>query len=125
MYFLDSYALIEYLKGNQKYKQYILDASISTSRFNLMELYYASLRDSNEETAEKDYETFAPAEVEIFERTLKNAMKKRLELQRRKLNVSYVDAIGYQYAVENKLKFVTGDRAFRDLDHENVIYLGD
>ncbi|MEK6979165.1 MAG: PIN domain-containing protein [Candidatus Micrarchaeota archaeon] len=121
MYYLDTYALIEYLKGNPKYKRYI-EYAISTSRFNLMELYYASLRDSDEETAERDYETFVPAEVEIPERTLKNAMKFRLDLQqKKKANLSYVDAIGYRYALENKLKFLTGDKAFEGL--ENVEFV--
>ena len=87
-----------------------------------MELYYASLRDSNEETAERDYETFVPAEVEIPEKTLKNAMKKRLEFQqKKKMNISYVDAIGYQYALENNLKFLTGDREFKGV--ENVEFV--
>src|SRR3989338_10593885 len=121
MYFLDTYAMIEYLRGNLAYKKYI-DGAISTSRFNLMELYYASLRDSNEETAERDYETFVPAEVEIPEKTLKNTMKKRLEFQqKKKMNISYVDAIGYQYALENNLKFLTGDREFKGV--ENVEFV--
>lgn len=123
MYYLDTYVLIEYLNGNQKYKPYI-EASFSVSIFNLMELYYASLRDSNEKTAERDYETFAPAEMAVSEQTLKNAMKTRLEFQKKKINLSYVDAIGYQYAKENQLKFVTGDSVFKDIDPEHVVYLG-
>ncbi len=124
MYYLDTYAILEYIFGNQKFKQYVDDANFCLSRFNLMEMYYALLRDFNEETAEKYFESFAIAEVEISERTLKNAMKRRLELHGKKLDISYVDAIGYQYALDNKLKFVTGDREFKNLDSENIIYLG-
>src|SRR3989338_10195114 len=120
MYFLDTYVLIEYLGGNSKCKQYI-NSNFCVSRFNLMELYYVSVRDSGETQAEKDYEIFAPAEIEISEKTLKNAMKKRFELKKTKLDISYVDAIGYQYSLEHNLKFVTGDPAFEKL--EGVEYI--
>ena len=123
MYFLDTFAVIEYLNGNPSYKLYF-EKDFCLSRFNLMELYYASLRDRGQDAAEADYETFASAEVEIPEKTLKQAMIKKFEMQKKKINFSYVDAIGYQYALDNSMKFVTGDQAFKNLDPENVIYLG-
>ena len=42
-------------------------------------------------------------------------MVKRKELKNKGLNISYVDAVGYQVARERKIKFLTGDEAFRDL----------
>jgi predicted nucleic acid-binding protein len=124
MYFLDTYAMIEYLKGNSKFVEIIDNGNIATSDFQLMEIYYYGLKDFDESTAEKYYEAFSSILVQVPEKTLKNAMKKKLELQKRKINLSYVDAIGYQYAIDNQLKFVTGDQSFKDLDTVNVIYLG-
>ena len=57
----------------------------------------------------------------LLEKILKNAMKFRLRLQREKEKISYVDAIGYQYALENNLKFVTSDPAFKKLENAEFI----
>ena len=112
--------MIEFAKDNPKYVQLIRNNKFYTSDFQLMELYYITLREQNEETAEKYFEVFSLVKVPVSERTIKNAMKKRLQLHGKKvngktLNVSYVDALGYQYALENKLKFVTCDPAFEKL----------
>ncbi len=122
MYFLDTCAMIGYFEGIPEYVKIIENNKISVSRFQLMELYYISLREQGQEMAEKYYETFSQYEVFISEGTIKNAMKKRLELygktiNKKSFNVSYVDAIGYQYALENKLKFVTCDPAFETLEN--------
>lgn len=122
MYFLDSYAMIEYLKGNPKYVEIIDKNEICTSDFQLMELYYFGIRDISESEAERYYEAFSSIKVEIPENTLKNAMKRRLDFQRKGKNISYVDAIGYQFSLDNNLKFVTGDIVFKGLD--SVEYFG-
>lgn len=122
MYFLDSYAMIEYLKGNPKFVEIIDSHDICTSDFQLIELYYFGIKDVGEEAAEKYYEAFSSIKVEIPEKSLKNAMKTRLEFQKKKLNLSYVDAIGYQFSLDNNIRFVTGDIAFKGLD--SVEYLG-
>ena len=124
MYFLATYAIIEYLKGNPKFTQIIDTQKIVTSNFQLMELYYYGLKEFNEKIAETFYEGFSNYLISIPENSLKNAMKIRLELQRKKINISYVDAIGYQYSIDNDLKFVTGDIAFKNLDPKNIEYLG-
>jgi predicted nucleic acid-binding protein len=48
-------------------------------------------------------------------------MKKRLELRKRKVDLSYADAIGYAVSLRLKLKFLTGDEAFKNL--ENVAFV--
>ena len=42
-------------------------------------------------------------------------MKLRLELRRRGHDVSYADALGYFLSKKMGIKFLTGDRTFRDL----------
>lgn len=121
-YFLDTFAIIEFLRGNPKYIKLIQKADkIKTSWLNRMELYFLSLKETNEETAGKHFESFKPFEVEITEALLKKAMKKRLKLKTEGKNISYADAIGYQYAIENNMFFLTGDREFINLD--NVKFL--
>ena len=121
MYFLDTFAMIEYLKGNPGYINLIKNKIFYTSDFQLMELYYITLKEQNEESAERYFEVFALVRVSIPEKTLKSAMKKRLELKKNRLDISYIDAIGYQYAVENNLKFATGDSAFEKLEEVEYI----
>ena len=119
MYFLDTYAMIEYLRGNKKMEKIVESNDFCTSDYQLMELYYISLREQGENKAEEYFEAFAISKVSIPERTLKNAMKMRLEFQKK--NISYVDAIGYAYSLENDMKFVTGDIAFSKLDKVEYI----
>jgi predicted nucleic acid-binding protein len=121
MYFLDTCAILGYLKGEKAFEIIVESDVFSVSRFQLMEVYYITLKEAGQELAERYYEAFSRHEKQIEERTLKNAMKKRLDMQKLGLNVSYVDAIGYQYALENKIRFVTSDPAFKKLDNVEFI----
>lgn len=121
MYFLDTCAMIEYAKDNPGYVELIKNNKFYTSNFQLMELYYISLRDQGKELAEKYFESFSLVRVDVKENTIKNAMQLRLTLYSRNKKISYVDALGYQYGLENKLKFVTCDLIFEKL--ENVEFI--
>ena len=115
-YFLDTYALIEITKQNPKCKKFSSIKESLTGNLNLMELYYCSNREFGRETAERDYGLFAPIRVAYSEETMKRAMELRIKLRlEKKLKLSYADAVGYQIAIENKLQFVTGDGAFKEL----------
>jgi len=48
-------------------------------------------------------------------------MKRRLELRKKKLDLSYADAIGYAVSLRLMLMFLTGDEAFKNL--ENVEFV--
>ena len=56
-YFLDTYALIEMIKGNKNYSFYS-KAELFTSIFNLYELYYNLLREEGEEIARNYFSKF-------------------------------------------------------------------
>ncbi|MBI5223598.1 PIN domain-containing protein [Candidatus Micrarchaeota archaeon] len=115
MYFCDTYALIEYVKSNHNYADIMNSSSITISDFQLMETYYFILRDLGEDAANKVYETFSQFRVDIPEQIIKRAMKLRLEFHKERKRISYVDAIGYAYALEKNLLFLTGDREFKNL----------
>jgi predicted nucleic acid-binding protein len=121
-YFLDTYALIEYLKGNKKFMEIMDNAQNQvTTLLNRMELYKFCLVEVGKEKADEYFETFKHLEVQLNESIVKKAVEKKLELNKEKKNVSYVDAIGYAIALENNLKFLTGDKAFKGLP--NVEYI--
>src|SRR3989338_6850856 len=114
MYFFDTYALIEIIKGNPNYKEYLNEEFITT-RFNLMELYYSLLRLFNEQTAERYFDLFFPKCVSVKNETIKAAMKFRLVQRRKKNLVSYVDCIGYTISLENDIRILTGEKYFLGL----------
>ncbi|MEW6295562.1 MAG: PIN domain-containing protein [Candidatus Diapherotrites archaeon] len=118
-FFADSYAIIDYLKGNKKLKKYFEESELITTKLNLMEVYYSALLESTEEMAEKYYDSFLDKCVEIEDNTIKAAMKLRFKEKAKKL--SYVDAAGYQIALERNIKFLTGDEQFREMRNVEFI----
>jgi len=118
IFFCDTYALIEIIGGNSKYKKFLKQILI-TSTHNLMELYYAFLRDYNEEIADKYFDIWSSFSIRIPNGTIKNAMK--FKLIHRKDNLSYTDCIEYIYSIENGVTFLTGDIKFKNLDHVEFV----
>lgn len=118
-FFYDSYAIIEYLKGNKKYQKYFKEPIGITTRMNLMEVYYALLDD--EDYADEVFTSFSTVTVEMSDDIIKKSMKKRKELKKQGLNISYPDAIGYVIALEKNIKFLTGDKEFKNLPNVEFI----
>lgn len=114
-YFLDTFAIVEYLSGNAKFARYVDHGDCVTSIFNLTELYFAALRDHSEEYADRVYLAFRPNLVEITDEDVKEGMLDRLRLKAKGAGLSYADAVGYAMAKRTRRKFLTGDRAFSDL----------
>ena len=115
-YFFDTYALVEIVKRNPDYIKYFEEV-ITTSKFNLAELYYSLLRDMDEEKAMAGYFQFRDSAIEISDDVIFDAMK--LKLKNKKL--SYVDCIGYTLALKNDLRFLTGDREFKEMDNVEFV----
>src|SRR3989338_5457075 len=109
-YFFDTYDLVEIGKRNPNYIKYFEEV-ITTSKFNLAELYYSLLRDMDEEKAMAGYFQFRDSAIEISDDVIFDAMK--LKLKNKKL--SYVDCIGYCLALQHNLKFLTGDKEFEGM----------
>ncbi|MBS3131570.1 PIN domain-containing protein [Candidatus Woesearchaeota archaeon] len=120
MHFLDTYAIVEIIKGNPAYKKFADSASVTTS-YNLMELYYILLRLYDEKTAEKYYAQFRPICVPVSEDTVKQAMKFRLSQRKKKNLISYIDCIGYIMSLELGIKFLTGEKHFTELKNVEFV----
>ena len=113
MYFFDSYAIVELLAGNPHYARFAKEP-VTLSIFNLVEIYWSVLHTADKPTADKVYAQYAPAVVELPEDVVKAAVEFRKKHKR--LDVSYADCIGYIYAQKHGLMFLTGDKAFKDVD---------
>lgn len=107
-FFLDTYALVEIVRGSPRYRQY-LAAKLYTTLLNLIELYLAILRDFGEEEAKRQFARFRDLVSELPDDWLYEAMA--LKLKRPKL--SYADAVGYTASRRLQCRFLTGDPAFR------------
>ena len=117
-YFFDTYALIEITNKNPAYVKYA-DELISTGLLNIMELYYAVLRDFGEQKAKEAYYTFRNCLIAITDDSVFKAMNLRFKLKNK--NLSYADCIGHVLAAENSLKFLTGDKEFQHMDNVEFV----
>ncbi len=108
-FFCDTYALIEIIKGNKNYDGYT-GFMLVTSELNLMELYYSLLRDFGTSIAENYFKEWEVSAVRIPKSIIQSAMKLKHLYNKEKL--SYVDCMGYTYALANNMPFLTGDEKF-------------
>jgi predicted nucleic acid-binding protein len=117
-YLADTYALIEIVRGNSSYLKY-KSCTLVTTQLNLMEVYYHFLRDCDQSTADRYFGVFSELVMPITDSCIKSGM--RFKLMNRKEKLSYVDCVGYAYAVELSIKFLTGDKKFKN--KENVEFV--
>lgn len=120
-FFLDTYAMVEYLRGNQNYHKYFSSTTLTTSVLNLIELYFMVLREYGEEIADNAYGAFRQYQAEISEEDIKQGMKLRLRMKLNKTALSYADALGYVMAERLGVKYLTGDTAFKTLPNVEFI----
>ncbi|MBI2652071.1 type II toxin-antitoxin system VapC family toxin [Candidatus Woesearchaeota archaeon] len=118
-FFYDTYALLEIIKGNNSYNKYIKNIGIVTTRLNLMELFHRLYILHGIGIAEFYYQEYLPFAVGISDSLIKKAAIFRAE--NKKKDLSYIDCIGSIFAKENKIKFLTGDIQFKDMDNVEFV----
>ncbi|MBV9176149.1 MAG: hypothetical protein JO297_03850 [Nitrososphaeraceae archaeon] len=122
LFFYDSFAIIEYLNGNQNYRQYFENADGILTKLNLMEVYFRVLRIIGHNAAKDMLDSFSRYVVDFDLAAIEGAMNLRLRLKSKKhMDISYADALGYHISTKQNIKFLTGDVAFKDL--ENVEFV--
>ena len=117
--FFDTYALYGIALGSENYKKYRHGLRLITTIMNIYELYYRLVQDNFLSEAEIFFEKFLPDCVDIAPKSIKEAALFRL--QNKKLNLSYVDALGYIIAKKHDCLFLTGDEAFRKLQNVEFV----
>ena len=118
-YCLDTYALWEIILGNPKFA-FLLNSQYVVTNWTLIELYKTLLREFDKTKAKTWCGSFKPFVQNVGLDTAIRAVDYNIE--NKKDNLSIFDCIGYVFALENKLKFVTGDKKFRK--RENVLFIG-
>ncbi len=108
-YCLDTYALIEITKDNPAYRKF-KELAIVVNDITLTEFYGVLLQKQNEATAEYWWRQFSTVSLPVSKLTLREAQKFKQE--NRKSNISFFDAVGYIFAQQNHLLFLTGDKEF-------------
>lgn len=117
-YFYDSYAIIEILKESENYAAF-KDNIITTSILNLFEVYYYLLRVYNKQTADYWAKNLNFNFVELSPKISIDASSFRFENKNKDLSLT--DCMGYVLALNNNLKFLTGDLKFEKM--ENVEFV--
>lgn len=110
-FFADTYALVEIVLGNKNYLRF-KNAILVTTKLNLMELYYYFLRNFSIELADQYFEIYSEWAVSITDSSIKEGAI--FKFQNKKEKLSYVDCTGYFVALENNIKFLTGDEKFKN-----------
>jgi len=108
---LDTYALIEIAEGNEKFTKYFNEEFVIANE-TLAEFFWVILRDRNEEEAYFWYKKLENYSETVPLHILINAMKFRRD--NRKKNLSFFDCVGYLFALDKNIKFVTGDEGFEE-----------
>tara|TARA_Y100000310_G_C20670121_1_gene809790 strand:- start:1940 stop:2302 length:363 start_codon:yes stop_codon:yes gene_type:complete len=113
MYCLDTYAIIELAEANSKFA-FLLDQEFVIPNTTIAEFFWVCIKENKKEQAEfwiqKLTGSIDIVEVDI----LMQAQKFRYEHKKQKL--SFFDCVGYIYARENGLLFVTGDKEFEKME---------
>lgn len=116
LFFFDTYAFIEVIRGNANYKRFE-NVPIITTIFNMAELNYILKKEMSKEKADaytQDYGTFL---VDVNLDDIKAAM----DLKTKHRNFSIPDAIGYIIAKKYGAKFLTGDGGFEHLPNVEFV----
>ena len=112
MYFFDTYAIIEVLKGNPNYAHYE-DFIFIVTHLNIGELYLYFLRANDRAEAEKRLNEISFNILPLTTKLTKSAVEFKHVHRAKKL--SWADCIGYATAQQFSMKFLTGDSQFKGL----------
>lgn len=111
-YCLDTYALIEIAQANPKFTFLFKEDFIIPST-TLAEFYGVLLRNKGKDEAEIWVEKLSGAATGTPLSIMLRAQSFRFIHKQR--NISFFDGVGYCFAQENNMFFVTGDKEFKEL----------
>lgn len=107
----DTYALMELSNRNPNYEKYI-SGEIVINDFIFAEFCYQLIKD-NDKNLHEHLSEIEPAIIKLAPKIIKSAMKFRYENKNKKMSMT--DCISYFQAKELGIKFLTGDKEFKDL----------
>jgi len=107
---LDTYALVEINNGNPKFSG-LLNNDLVITDITMAEFYALMYRAYDLKTADYWHKRLSFFCKAVSREILLKAVKFRVD--NCKQNLSFFDCVGYLYALENNMKFVTGDKEFK------------
>lgn len=107
---LDTYALVEINNGNPKFTR-LLNEELIVTDITMAEFYAVMYRTYDLKTADYWHRKLSFFCKPVSREILLKAAKFRCDNNRQ--NLSFFDCVGYVYAMENNMRFVTGDKEFR------------
>ena len=118
-FFFDSYALIEIYEKNVKFEKYT-KANVVTTYFQVYEVYYSLIRNGYSEEEIKDFFEFLQSLcIELDYDWIPKSVKFRRE--NKNYNLSYSDCLGYIISKDLGIKFLTGDKEFKELPNVEFV----
>ncbi len=111
MIFFDSYAILEIIGQNPEFSRFA-DERVITNALNFSEVYYSLLRIYNKQTADFWAKNLDFEFIEITPEIGVEAAQ--FKFKHKKQKFSYADCIGYISAKRNNMRFLTGDKEFRN-----------
>lgn len=108
---LDTYALVEICDGNSVFSN-LLNEEIVITDLTMAEFYADLYRKYGLPTANYWHKKLSALCRPVSRDILIKAVTYRID--NKKQNLSFFDCVGYLFAVENKIIFVTGDKEFKD-----------
>src|SRR3989344_8060792 len=117
IFFFDTCAIVDLLEEKKEYEQYA-SAEMVINVLNLIEYDYYCIK-TNKKDRKLLYQYLKEFCLPITDDIIQEAMEFRYKYRQK--DISYVDAIGYCMAKKNKLKFLTGDHAFKDFPNVEFV----
>ena len=116
LFFFDTYAFIEVIRGNPAYKRFE-NVPIITTILNIAELNYILKKEMSKEKADGYADQYSIYIVDITVEDIKNAT----DLKIKNRNFSLPDAIGYIIAEKHDARFLTGDEDFKNMSNVEFV----
>ena len=118
MYFFDSYAIIEIIKNSSGYDKF-RETQIVTNALHIAEVHYILAEFTGEKASD---ETVKSLNINLIDITKEIAIEaSKLRFNNKKLKLSYADCLGYVCAINNNLKFLTGDDGLKKFDNVEFV----
>ena len=117
-YFFDTTALLEQVRRNPTYEPFI-GATIITTKLNLFEVYYWLQKDHGIDIAKRFLQSYYPFSKNIHLTTIQKAA----EIKQSHPKLSNTNCIGYAFAIQLKIPFLTSDKTCRSLTNVEYIAL--
>lgn len=112
IFFFDTYAFFEIIRGNPRYNPY-LDSRIVTTIFNLAELNYNLKKEKDKKAVDEYTDKYSKFIINVSIDDIKIAM----DFKTIHRHLSIPDAVGYTVAKRLGINFLTGDKDFEGMEN--------